>query len=159
MIASILENIFGPKINDQQEFIRITYRSNIKQQLTTTNYTSDSGWGCMLRVLQMAIANLLCKREEANPKAIIPLFWDNSNLPFSIQTITQISAKLFPNKKPCEWYSPSEAGFLMKQLLERFNLTYNVSICNDGSIFYQELPKDKDNLVVLVMARIGLDKP
>lgn len=38
-------------------------------------------------------------------------------------------------------------------------MTYNVVICNDGSIFYKDLPKDKDNLVVLVMARIGLDKP
>jgi len=35
-----------------------------------------------------------------------------------------------------------------------------VAVCNDGgSIFLNELPRDRERLVVLVMARIGLDKP
>lgn len=88
MLAGIWESIFGPKIIDNEEYIRFTYRSKIKRVVPTTNYTSDTGWGCMLRVLQMAIANLLCRREEAGYKSIIPLFWDNSLMPFSIQTLT-----------------------------------------------------------------------
>ena len=55
----------------------------------------------------MALANLLVKREGADPMAVINLFWDNSDMPFSIQTLTQVSKELFPHKKDCEWYSPS----------------------------------------------------
>ena len=29
----------------------------------------------------------------------------------------------------------------------------------DGSLFLEEIPKDRENLVILLMARIGLDKP
>ena len=38
-------------------------------------------------------------------------------MPFSIQSLSQVSAELFPNKKANEWYSPSEAGFLMQAVL------------------------------------------
>jgi hypothetical protein len=37
----------------------MTYRSDIIPLEKTTYYTSDSGWGCMLRVAQMFIANIL----------------------------------------------------------------------------------------------------
>ena len=53
----------------------------------------------MLRVLQMTIANLLYKREDASLNNIATLFWDNSILPFSIQTITALSKKMYPSKK------------------------------------------------------------
>ncbi len=101
MFSSIWESLFGPRIIDDQEYFRLTYRCNIQPLLPTTTFTSDSGWGCMLRVLQMAIANLLCLKEHGNHNSIIPLFWDNSLFPFSIQTLTQFSKKLFPHKKPC----------------------------------------------------------
>lgn len=44
-------------------------------------------------------------------------------------------------------------------MLEKFNLTYRVVVFNDGSIFLNEISRDKDNIVILAMARIGLDKP
>lgn len=112
-----MESLFGPTIKDDEPFVRMTYRSNIRKLLPTTTYSSDAGWGCMLRVVQMALANLLCKREGAKPRSVIPLCWDNSCMPFSIQVLTECSAELFPHKKPCEWYSPSEAGFLVQRVL------------------------------------------
>ena len=53
----------------------------------------------MLRVGQMALANLLFKKEEANIANISVLFWDNSEMPFSIQKLTAISKHLYPHKK------------------------------------------------------------
>lgn len=91
MFSSLIESLFGPSIKDNELFVRMTYRSSIKKLLPTTTYTSDSGWGCMLRVVQMALANLLCKWEGAKPQTVIPLCWDNSSMPFSIQTLTQHS--------------------------------------------------------------------
>ena len=46
----------------EEDYILLTYRSNIEKAIDTTYYTSDSGWGCMLRVGQMFIANLLYKK-------------------------------------------------------------------------------------------------
>ena len=92
MLASWIERWFGPTVRDQEEFVRLTYRSEIRAVLPTTTYSSDAGWGCMLRVVQMALANLLTKREGAQPQTVVPLFWDNSDMPFSIQVLTQLSS-------------------------------------------------------------------
>jgi hypothetical protein len=70
----------------------------------------------MLRVGQMAIANLLYLHEGVPLKNILSLFWDNSDAPFSIQQITHVSQKLFAHKKSYEWYNPSEMSFIMKDL-------------------------------------------
>lgn len=80
-------------------------------------------------------------------------------MPFSIQTLTNISSIIYPHKKQYEWFSPCEAGFLIKRSLENFNTTYSVTVCNDNSLFLSEIPTDRDNVVILIMSRIGLEKP
>ena len=47
---------------EEEDYLLLTYRSNIKKAVDTTYYNSDSGWGCMLRVGQMFIANLFYKK-------------------------------------------------------------------------------------------------
>ena len=34
-----------------------------------------------------------------------------------------------------------------------------MTICNDNSIFLSEISKDKENIVIMIMSRLGLDKP
>jgi hypothetical protein len=77
----------------------MTYRSNIEKLLASTYYTSDSGWGCMLRVGQMAMANYLLQVLDVPYLTILKLFWDNSDRIFSIQNITAASSAIFPLKK------------------------------------------------------------
>lgn len=49
------------KEHGEEKYILLTYRSGIEKVLPTTYYNSDAGWGCMLRVGQMFLANLYFK--------------------------------------------------------------------------------------------------
>ena len=82
----------------------LTYRSGIIPVLPSTYYDSDSGWGCMLRVAQMFVANLLHRRLKQPFEVVVKLFVDNELAPFSIQMLTCVAMRLF-NKKNFEWFN------------------------------------------------------
>lgn len=113
----------------------------------------------MLRVGQMAIANYLLKHLHMPLKTILTLFWDNSDLPFSIQMLTHSAATLYPSKKHYEWFNPCEMGFIIKDLLDRNFQDIATKVFLDNSIFLSEIPTDKPKLLLMVMIRIGLDEP
>ena len=91
---------------EEEEFIILTYRSGIEKLLPTTYYDSDAGWGCMLRVGQMFIANLYFKAEGRPRQEVIRLCYDNKLTPFSFQRFTDVAAQVCLNKKQYEWFSP-----------------------------------------------------
>ena len=77
--------------NEIGKLLIITYRSNYKKQInpnTKEEYTSDCGWGCMIRSSQMIMARLIYKifkykyKNQLNSmnilKSIIPFFMDNN---------------------------------------------------------------------------------
>ncbi len=66
-------------------------------------------------------------------------------VPFSIQQMTKHSNELFPHMKPYQWYTPCQAGFLAKAMLEKFDVKYKVKICNDGAMFLEDIVRDEDN--------------
>ena len=80
------------KYNNQlKKLLLITYRSDYKQQVNIKNksiYTSDCGWGCMIRSSQMIISRMIYKifkyiyknqfSSEIITKSVIPFFLDNN---------------------------------------------------------------------------------
>jgi cysteine protease ATG4 len=91
----------------------MTYRKNI-DPLFNSKYVSDTGWGCMIRVGQMVLAQVLKKllKDETNEK-VICYFIDNIHKSdiknqglFSIQNIAE-AAYLDFNLKAGEWYKPT----------------------------------------------------
>lgn len=76
-----------------------------------------------------------------------------------MQRVTAAAHELYPAKKNFEWFSPCECGFIVKHLLDKFDSSYRVSICNDNCVFLSGIEQDREKLVVLAMCRIGLDEP
>lgn len=83
---------------------------------------------------------------------------DNERVPLSIQVFTNVAARELGKKKE-DWYSPSEAGYLLKEIIDGFLESHRVSICNDNCVFLDEIALDRQHCIVLVMCRLGLKKP
>ncbi len=41
--------------------------------------------------------------------------------------------------KNYDWYTPCQAGFLVKEMLEKFDARFKVRICNDGAMFLEDI--------------------
>ncbi|CAD8136822.1 unnamed protein product [Paramecium pentaurelia] len=120
--------IFGQEIQNVDSFLQLketfiwfSYRANIQYE---GKALSDQGWGCLIRVGQMIVANSLI-RDNSNLKLndlktkIISLFDDNeyfsTKAPFSIQQIIK-KASLIYNLKIGDWYTGPKIMCLLEEL-------------------------------------------
>ncbi|XP_005185864.2 cysteine protease ATG4D [Musca domestica] len=128
------EGIEGFK-RDFYSRVWMTYRREFPI-MNGSNYTSDCGWGCMLRSGQMLLAQaLLCHflgrswrydpesqlhstLEDNMHKKIIKWFGDSSSKssPFSIHTLVKLGEEM--GKKPGDWYGPASVSYLLRQALK-----------------------------------------
>ncbi|TDG51381.1 hypothetical protein AWZ03_002176 [Drosophila navojoa] len=142
--------------------IWMTYRREFPT-MNGSNYTSDCGWGCMLRSGQMLLAQgLICHflgrswrydadtqlhstYEDNMHKKIIKWFGDSSskNSPFSIHALVRLGEQL--GKKPGDWYGPASVSYLLKHALEhaaRENADFDnisVYVAKDCTIYIQDV--------------------
>lgn len=140
----------------------MTYRREFPI-LNGSNYTSDCGWGCMLRSGQMLLAQaLLCHflgrswrwdpdsqlhttHEDLVHRKIVRWFGDtpSKNSPFSIHTLVTIG--LEAGKKAGDWYGPASVSHLLKRavrLASQENADFDglhVYVAQDCTVYIQDI--------------------
>lgn len=144
-------------IGDIKSKLWITYRRNFPPIDENTRYTTDRGFGCMIRCGQMVLANaLLCKNLgrdwrwsskglDSNPSdylEILKLFQDRQDCPYSIHRIVQTGQH--EGKTVGEWFGPNTIA----QALKRMSMNY-LTDKNIDSNFVISIDAALDNMVVI----------
>lgn len=107
---------------------------------SSSNITSDIGWGCMYRVTQMSIAhgiNQFLKKNttDFNIENIINNFQDSESAEFSIHNMVSVGLNEF-GIKPRSWIGPTTSSMIANKLINNNkNIISNISI---SSIAYLE---------------------
>ncbi|XP_037029682.1 cysteine protease ATG4D [Bradysia coprophila] len=140
----------------------MTYRREFPI-LNGSNYTSDCGWGCMIRSGQMMLAEALIRHflsrswrwdaesqihithDDNMHRKIIRWFGDSSskNSPFSIHTLVNLGEE--SGKRAGDWYGPSSVSHLLRQavkLASQENADFddvNVYVAQDCTVYIQDI--------------------
>ncbi|CAK68605.1 unnamed protein product (macronuclear) [Paramecium tetraurelia] len=131
--------------------IRFTYREGFQAyQCQNSTLTTDSGWGCVIRVGQMMMAELLKRHLKCFynvnlfqfpplMQEVLQLFKDDDEMEslkvqgkpskygFSIQKIMRIAYEEW-GKKPGEWYSPNQIVQAIYKILSDNNIIYSCGL-------------------------------
>eukprot|EP00698_Gefionella_okellyi_P010956 TRINITY_DN2871_c0_g1_i1.p1 TRINITY_DN2871_c0_g1~~TRINITY_DN2871_c0_g1_i1.p1 ORF type:complete len:362 (+),score=41.26 TRINITY_DN2871_c0_g1_i1:46-1131(+) len=168
-------------IDEAQRLPLFTYRFNF-ECIEHSSYTTDSGWGCMLRTGQMMLCQAFFRHyfrdedprlHEERMKEIITRFLDycSPKCPYSIQNITKFGLVL--DKQPGQWFGPSTICQVLKMLVSITNDSnvFELMVCMDGqldvALLLQQckIPVRTNTVsgsafkaaIVLVIARLGQD--
>ncbi|XP_058813746.1 cysteine protease ATG4D [Topomyia yanbarensis] len=146
----------------------MTYRKEF-QTIYDSNYTSDCGWGCMIRSGQMLLAQGLMTHflgrtwrwdasaenirlnykslsyEDNIHRKIIRWFGDTPSRtsPFSIHTLVALGKET--GKKPGDWYGPGAVAHLLKQSVKQATQEIadldgiNVYVAQDCAVYIQDI--------------------
>ncbi|KAH3672431.1 hypothetical protein WICMUC_004267 [Wickerhamomyces mucosus] len=143
---------FPPIPRDKDGPSPLTIQNLIRGQnidLNNENFTTDCGWGCMIRTAQTLLANALLNlefgrdfkfdlniRNEEHDK-IVTWFADEPSQPFSIHKIVD-QGKILSGKKAGEWFGPSAAARSIQSLCNEFkSCGLNVYIGGDSGDIYE----------------------
>ncbi|KAF2814885.1 uncharacterized protein BDZ99DRAFT_515650 [Mytilinidion resinicola] len=166
-----------PRSQDPKATAAMSFRVRL-QNLNQSGFTSDTGFGCMIRsgqcILANALANIRLGRawRRHNPstdeeeRRVLSLFADDPKAPFSIHKFVERGA-IACGKYPGEWFGPSATARCIQDLAnEHKEAGLRVYITGDGSDVYEdsflEIAKDEDDTfhptLILIGTRLGIDK-
>lgn len=169
---------FAPINRDEDGPSPISLHNLIRGQnydLNSEYFTTDCGWGCMIRTGQTLLANALLNlhlgrqwrfSEEANEKheQIVSWFIDCPSHPFSIHRIVD-KGRILSNKKAGEWFGPSAAARSIQALCNDFDSGLSVYIGSDSGDIYEndvfKVAKDDTGVfqpvLILLGVRLGVE--
>ena len=126
---------YNARRDDESSLFWFTYRCDFPT-IEPYGITSDAGWGCMLRALQMLMGQALrlhCKSREWRPqpalssrrqdpflRSILTWFADFPSSKESVYSLhNMVAAGLAKyDKLPGEWYGPGTACYVLRDLVE-----------------------------------------
>lgn len=155
--------------------------NNFHGLLDNDNFTTDVGWGCMIRTSQALLANtyqlLLLGRgfsydRDRSPRhdEIIDMFMDEPRAPFSLHNFIKVASELPLKVKPGQWFGPNAASLSIKRLCDNVyesNGTERVKVLiSESSNLYDDIITQMfttlnpvpDAILVLLPVRLGIDK-
>ncbi|GEQ66821.1 hypothetical protein JCM33374_g484 [Metschnikowia sp. JCM 33374] len=147
--------------------------------LDNNHFTTDVGWGCMIRTSQSLLANTLQSfvlgrdyvYQGADPglDAIVDLFADDYTAPFSLHNFIQAASESPLQVKPGEWFGPSAASLSIKRLCDRYTPNHvpgavpkiHVLISESCDLYDNEIEahftRGAGPILVLFPIRLGID--
>ncbi|KAL1962815.1 hypothetical protein VTN77DRAFT_9184 [Rasamsonia byssochlamydoides] len=166
-----------PKSEDPNASSSMTLSVRLRSQLVESHgFTSDTGWGCMIRSGQSLLANALSIlslgrdwrrgtmiEEESK---LLSLFADDPNAPFSIHRFVSYGASSC-GKHPGEWFGPSATARCIQALSNEYrDAGLNVYVTSDSSDVYEDKFREiacgeSDHInptLILLGIRLGIDR-
>ncbi|MCJ1378010.1 Cysteine protease atg4 [Xylographa soralifera] len=153
--------------------LSVRLRSQLVDQ---AGFTSDTGWGCMIRSGQCLLANALgilrfgraWRRgaRKQDERELLALFADDPKAPFSIHKFVEHGAAAC-DKHPGEWFGPSATARCIQALSEAQQADgLKVYITGDGADVYEDtflkLARDDKGVfhpvLILLGIRLGIDR-
>lgn len=161
-------------IDDVKSKFWITYRKNFPPIDENNRYTSDKGFGCMIRCGQMVLSNALIYKNlgrqwrwvdqalEINPDVyldVLKLFLDKETSAYSIHNIIKMGE--LEGKSAGEWFGPNTIAQTLRRLtLSSTDISIDTAL--DNIIFIDEVRrkfKKNDKWVsgvLFIQLRLGL---
>ncbi|KAF2176323.1 autophagy-related protein-like protein 4 [Zopfia rhizophila CBS 207.26] len=165
------------KSQDPKATAAMSFRVRM-QNLAQSGFTSDAGFGCMIRSGQCILANALLSLRlgrdwrvmhstpEKNDRSILSLFADDPKAPFSIHRFVQHGHAVC-GKYPGEWFGPSATARCIQDLVNDYKSAgLRVYVSGDAADVYEDnlmkIAKGSDGMfqptLILVGTRLGIDK-
>ncbi|RDA90093.1 hypothetical protein CP533_4693 [Ophiocordyceps camponoti-saundersi (nom. inval.)] len=165
-----------PRSNDSCATSSLSLTMRIKSQLGEQgDFSSDSGWGCMIRSGQSILANSLSMlrlgrdwrrgEQRQEERHLISLFADDPRAPYSIHNFVSHGATAC-GKYPGQWFGPSATARCIQALVNKNDPYLRVYSTGDSPDVYEDefMKIAKPDGVsfhptlILVGTRLGIDK-
>ena len=115
-----------PRSQDPSATSAMTFSVRLRSLADREGFSSDTGWGCMIRSGQSLLGNAMVmlqkgrdwRRTKSNGKEeskLISLFADSPEAPFSIHKFVQHGASAC-GKHPGQWFGPSATASCIKSV-------------------------------------------